>query len=107
MYAGRKRHCAQGANALLVIMTVEGLPMGTSLRKLVSLISGIYVRHPLIADMVHGEEVSVPKVINLPKHYDFIELRRTPAEVRSTVQALDHTSNVVRVSDQKSHPPSP
>jgi len=34
------------------------------------------------------------RVLNLPKHYDFSELRRTPAEVRSTVRALDH-ANVV------------
>jgi sulfate adenylyltransferase len=34
------------------------------------------------------------KVLNLPKHYDFIELRKTPAEVRSTLQALGQT-NVV------------
>ena len=43
------------------------------------------VRHPLVAEMNTWGPwyVSGPlRVVNLPRHYDFVELRRTPAEVR-------------------------
>ena len=34
------------------------------------------------------------KVINLPKYHDFVEIRRTPAEVREMLEAMGH-ENVV------------
>jgi sulfate adenylyltransferase len=55
------------------------------------------VRHPLVAEM-HGwgrSYISGPiKVLNLPKHFNFTELRQTPAEVREELSAMGH-SNVV------------
>jgi sulfate adenylyltransferase len=33
-------------------------------------------------------------VLNLPKHYDFVELRKTPAQVRSLLGSMGY-SNVV------------
>jgi sulfate adenylyltransferase len=55
------------------------------------------VRHPLIAEMnTWGKRyISGPlMVVNLPKHYDFAELRRTPAEVRALLAKMGY-SNVV------------
>ena len=84
-------------NELLAIMTVEEV-FEWSISQEARLVLGTTdARHPLIAEMASwGKKyISGPlKVINLPKHYDFVELRRTPAEVRSTVQALDHTDVV-------------
>ena len=84
-------------NELLAIMTVEEV-FEWSISHEARLVLGTNdVRHPLIAEMASWGKryISGPlKVINLPKHYDFVELRRTPAEVRSTVQALDHTDVV-------------
>ena len=43
-------------------------------------------RHPLISEMVRWGKVYVSgalKVVNLPSYHDFIDLRRTPAEVRT------------------------
>jgi sulfate adenylyltransferase len=43
-------------------------------------------RHPLISEMVRWGKVYVSgalKVIDLPKYYDFVDLRRTPAQVRA------------------------
>src|SRR6516162_6686308 len=84
-------------NELLAIMTVEEV-FEWSISYEARLVLGTNdVRHPLIAEMASWGKayISGPlKVINLPKHYDFVELRRTPARVRSTLQALDHT-NVV------------
>lgn len=48
------------------------------------------VRHPLVAEMNTWGPwyVSGPvRVINLPRHYDFVELRRPPAEVRRLLAA--------------------
>ncbi|NOY98965.1 MAG: bifunctional sulfate adenylyltransferase/adenylylsulfate kinase [Chloroflexi bacterium] len=54
-------------------------------------------RHPMISEMARWGKVCVSgelKVINLPKYYDFIELRRTPAEVREELAAMGN-DNVV------------
>jgi sulfate adenylyltransferase len=84
-------------NELLAIVTVEEVFEWSISREARRVLGKTDVRHPLIAEMASWGKayISGPlKVLNLPKHYDFVELRRTPAEVRSTVQALDHT-NVV------------
>jgi sulfate adenylyltransferase len=54
-------------------------------------------RHPLVAEMNTWGSwyISGPlRVVNLPKHYDFVELRRTPADVRRLL-AERAASNVV------------
>ncbi len=54
-------------------------------------------RHPMVSEMGRWGKVCISgelKVINLPKYYDFVELRRTPAEVREMLEAMGH-DNVV------------
>ncbi len=54
-------------------------------------------RHPLVAEMVRWGDICISgelKVVNLPKYNDFVELRRTPAEVRELLSELGH-ENVV------------
>ncbi|MGQ9833887.1 MAG: sulfate adenylyltransferase, partial [Candidatus Villigracilaceae bacterium] len=54
-------------------------------------------KHPMISEMAQWSKVCISgplKVINLPKYYDFVELRRTPAEVRSLLEEMGH-DNVV------------
>jgi sulfate adenylyltransferase len=54
-------------------------------------------RHPLISEMVRWGKVYVSgeiKVIDLPHYYDFINLRRTPAEVRTRLEEMGN-ANVV------------
>ena len=54
-------------------------------------------RHPLVAEMVHWGDSYISgemKVVNLPGYNDFIDLRRTPAEVRELLSELGH-ENVV------------
>lgn len=53
--------------------------------------------HPLVAEMTSWGKIYISgllKVVNLPPHYDFPKLRRTPAEVRSLLEELGY-SNVV------------
>jgi sulfate adenylyltransferase len=55
------------------------------------------VRHPLVAEMAAWERTYISgavKVIDLPAHYDFSELRRTPAEVRQMLESMGN-ANVV------------
>jgi len=54
-------------------------------------------RHPMVSEMERWGKVCISgpiKVLNLPKYYDFIELRRTPAQVREILEEMGNT-NVV------------
>lgn len=54
-------------------------------------------RHPMISEMDRWGKVCISgpiKVVNLPKYYDFIELRRTPAQVREMLEEMGN-ENVV------------
>ena len=54
-------------------------------------------RHPMVSEMGGWGKVCISgelKVINLPKYHDFVEIRRTPAEVREMLEAMGH-ENVV------------
>ncbi len=54
-------------------------------------------KHPMISEMARWNKVCISgamKVINLPKYYDFVELRRTPAQVREMLENMGH-DNVV------------
>lgn len=54
-------------------------------------------KHPMVSEMARWGKVCISgplKVINLPKYNDFVELRRTPAQVRALLEAAGH-SNVV------------
>jgi sulfate adenylyltransferase len=84
-------------NELLAIMTVEEVFEWSVSEEAGRVLGTTDVRHPLIAEMASWGKtyISGPlRVLNLPKHYDFSELRNTPAEVRSILQALDHTDVV-------------
>jgi sulfate adenylyltransferase len=84
-------------NELLAVMTVEEVFEWDSAREAQLALGTTDVRHPLIAEMASWGKLCISgplKVLNLPKHYDFSELRKTPAEVRFTLEALGHT-NVV------------
>jgi sulfate adenylyltransferase len=54
-------------------------------------------KHPLVSEMSRWGKVYATgelKVINLPKYYDFVDLRRTPAQVRTRLEEMGNT-NVV------------
>lgn len=54
-------------------------------------------KHPMISEMARWSKVCVSgpmKVVNLPKYYDFVELRRTPQQVRELLEKMGH-DNVV------------
>ncbi len=50
-------------------------------------------RHPLVSEMQHWHDLCISgelKVLNLPKYYDFVELRRTPVQVRALLTQMGH-----------------
>jgi sulfate adenylyltransferase len=54
-------------------------------------------KHPMVSEMGRWNKVCISgpmKVINLPKYYDFVDLRRTPAQVRTLLEEMGH-DNVV------------
>ena len=54
-------------------------------------------RHPLVSEMEQWGDLCISgelKVLNLPKYYDFVEIRRTPSEVRALLEKMGN-KNVV------------
>ena len=84
-------------NDLVAVMMVEEVYGWDLEREAQSVFGTTDARHPLVAEM-HSwgrRYVSGPiRAISRPRHYDFAELRRTPAEVRAALAAMGH-SNVV------------
>jgi sulfate adenylyltransferase len=84
-------------NDLLAVMTVEEMFEWDPAEEAQLVLGTKDARHPLVAEMASWGRVYVSgplKVLSLPKHYDFSELRKTPKEVRATLEALG-SSNVV------------
>jgi sulfate adenylyltransferase len=54
-------------------------------------------KHPMVSEMGRWGKVCISgpmKVVNLPKYYDFVNLRHTPAQVRAMLEEMGH-DNVV------------
>ena len=54
-------------------------------------------RHPMVSEMSRWGKVCISgelKVVNMPKYYDFVDIRNTPAEVRAELEKMGN-ANVV------------
>ena len=88
----RNRH-----NNLLAIMTVEEIFEWDAGEEAQLVLGTKDMRHPLVAEMASWGRLYVSgplRVLNLPKHYDFVELRKSPIQVREALEALGN-GNVV------------
>jgi sulfate adenylyltransferase len=84
-------------NDLLAIMMVEEAYHWDLNREATQVYGTLDVRHPLVAEMASWGKVYISgplQVLNLPRHYDFVELRCTPAQVRAMLEEIGH-ENVV------------
>lgn len=93
-------------NELIAIMTVEEVFHWNPGIEALLVCGSDDTRHPLVAEMGSWGRtfISGPlRVVNLPKHYDFADLRRTPEEVRRLLLSMGYP-NVV-ASDEESHTP--
>jgi sulfate adenylyltransferase len=94
---GKEVVLRDATNELIAVMTVEEIYEWDPALEASRVFGSTDARHPLVAEMsTWGKTyISGPlRVVNLPKHYDFVELRRTPAQVRAALAALG-TENVV------------
>lgn len=94
---GKSLALRSSRNELIAIMTV-GETFEWDLLEEAKLVYGTTdARHPLVAEMASWGQTYISgtvKVINLPKQYDFAELRKIPAEVRRVLQSMGY-GNVV------------
>jgi len=84
-------------NELLAVMSIEEVFKRDAGREAELVYGTTDDRHPLVAEMVSWPLTTISgplRVISVPKHYDFAEHRRTPAEVRSALKSLGY-ANVV------------
>ncbi|MBD0370017.1 MAG: bifunctional sulfate adenylyltransferase/adenylylsulfate kinase [Pyrinomonadaceae bacterium] len=95
--AGQEIALRNAKNELLAIMRVDEIFPWHLMHEARSVYGTTDARHPMVAEMHSWRELCISgelQVINLPRHYDFTELRRTPAEVRSLLSRMAHP-NVV------------
>jgi sulfate adenylyltransferase len=84
-------------NDLLAVMTVEEVFKWDPAEDAHIIFGTTDVRHPLVAEMALWGRTCISgslKVLDLPKHYDFTDLRKTPNEVREILRAVGR-SNVI------------
>ncbi|HEX7174450.1 MAG TPA: bifunctional sulfate adenylyltransferase/adenylylsulfate kinase [Pyrinomonadaceae bacterium] len=84
-------------NNLLAVMRVEEVFEREDEREAALACGTRDARHPLVAEMNSWGRLYVagrPRVLELPRYYDFRNLRLTPAEVRRKLSSLGH-ENVV------------
>jgi len=84
-------------NELLAIMTVEEKYLWNLEEVAQKVFGSLDLRHPLVAEMYSWGKYNISgplKVLKLPTHYDFKELRLTPAETRARLEQFGH-ENVI------------
>jgi sulfate adenylyltransferase len=78
-------------NDLLAILTVEEIYQWSRPEFAEKLLGTRDLRHPLVAEIEHWGEFNISgklQVLNLPKHYDFHDLRLPPAQTRRKLAEL-------------------
>ena len=84
-------------NNTLAVMQIEEVYHWDPLREARLVLGTTDSKHPLISEMVGWGKVYVSgalKVVDLPYYYDFVDLRRTPLQVREALEQMGH-ANVV------------
>ena len=84
-------------NDLLAVMTIEEI-YEWDLAEVARKVFGTQdLRHPLVAEMHRWGRLNISgrlRVLQLPRHYDFQDLRQTPAQTRARLESFS-SSNVV------------
>jgi len=80
-------------NNTLAVMQIEEVYHYDPQREARLVLGTTDARHPLVSEMVRWGKVYVSgelKVINLPVYHDFVQLRRTPAQVRALLEEMGY-----------------
>lgn len=94
---GEQITLSDARNNTIAIMQIEEVFHWDAQREARLVLGTTDPRHPLVSEMNTWGKVYVSgeiKVIDLPKYYDFVDLRMTPAQVRERLTAMGY-SNVV------------
>ncbi len=84
-------------NELLAVMTIEEVYEWDREEVAQKVFGTLDLRHPLVAEMNRWGSLNISgrlRVLQLPRHYDFQDLRLTPAQTRARLEAMGRT-NVV------------
>jgi sulfate adenylyltransferase len=84
-------------NELLAIMTVEEIYPWDLDQAAIKAFGTQDLRHPLVSEMHRWGKLNISgrvQVIDLPRHYDFMDLRLPPAQTRARLSEMRH-ANVV------------
>ncbi len=84
-------------NNLLAVMTIEEIYTWDRDELCLKAFGTLDSKHPLVAETARWGKLNISgrlRVLSLPTHYDFRELRLTPAQVRERLAAFGH-ANIV------------
>jgi len=84
-------------NDVIAVMTLDEVYHWDAATEAALAYGSTDAKHPMVSEMARWSKVCISgpmKVVNLPKYYDFVELRRTPAQVRDMLEGMGH-DNVV------------
>jgi sulfate adenylyltransferase len=84
-------------NELLAVMTIEEIYQWDRDEVAQKVFGSLDLRHPLVAEMHRWGRLNISgrlRVLQLPRHYDFQELRLTPAQTRARLESFGY-QNVV------------
>jgi sulfate adenylyltransferase len=84
-------------NELLAVMTIEEMYEWDKEEMAQKVFGTLDLHHPLVAEMSRWGRLNISgrlQVLGLPRHYDFRDLRLTPAQTRELLSAAGH-ENVV------------
>ncbi len=76
-------------NYVIAVMRLEDVFRWSPLREARLVFGTTDSRHPLVSEMEQWGDFCISgelKVLNLPAHYDFMEIRRTPAQTRALLE---------------------
>ncbi len=84
-------------NELLAVMTLEEIYEWDRAEMAQKVFGSQDLRHPLISEMYRWGSLNISgrlQMLQLPRHYDFKDIRLTPAQTRARLEKLNH-ENVV------------
>ena len=85
-------------NEILALMNVEEIYPWNHEHVAKNVFKTVDTRHPLVSEMTKWGPLNISgklRVVQLPKHYDFLHLRRTPRQVREELEKLSFQNVVV------------
>jgi sulfate adenylyltransferase len=78
-------------NYIIAVMRIEEVFRWDPVREARLVVGSTDHRHPLVSEMEQWEDLCISgelKVINLPVYYDFMDIRKTPQEVRQILEKI-------------------